>query len=123
MIVLDISSVIDLLDGTAKGEKIKDFLLNEVAAVSSITVNELLVGKLKRNLQITRNFLSSCNIISFDKRIALKSAEIENDLWSKGKMIGKLDIFIASTALVHELPLLTCDNDFKKISGLKIIFV
>lgn len=123
MIVLDTSSVIDLLEGTSKGEKIKDLIMNDVVAISSITVNELLVGKLKRNLQITKNFISSCNILSFDKRIAFKSAEIENDLWSKGKMIGKLDIFIASTALAHELPLLTGDNDFKKISGLKIVFV
>lgn len=121
MIVLDTSSIIELLAGTEKGKKIRICLEKEAAATSAITVNELLIGA--KNQQIVKDFLKTLHILSFDAEAAFKSVIVEQELKKSGKLIGKLDIFIASICLVHNIAILTTDKDFKNVKALKAVVV
>ena len=42
---------------------------------------------------------------------AYQSVTVEENL--KSSLIGKLDMMIAAVGLVHNLPILTCDNDLR----------
>jgi predicted nucleic acid-binding protein len=60
-------------------------------------------------------------VLCFDKDAAIKSAAIEEELSGKGNMINKTDIFIAGICITKNMPIVTLDNHFKKIPGLKTV--
>lgn len=61
-------------------------------------------------------------ILPFDSVAAEKAAEIYLDLRHRGMMIEFRDIFIAATALVHNLPIKTLNTkDFERIGGLVLV--
>lgn len=104
----------------------KDLLLNlesEYAlAISVVTQLELMVGcENKADFSSLKNFLATFEIIHVNKSISEKTAELfEKYRLSHGVMIP--DMFIASTALVHRLPLLTKNRkDFRFIKELNLM--
>ena len=121
MIVLDTSSIIDLLEGHSRGQKVREKLENEAAAVSAITMHEILVGVEDSQKRITQDFIKTVHVLAFDADAAYKSVLIEKSLARKGKLIGKLDMLIAATCIVHDLPLLTSNTGFKHVEGLQLI--
>ena len=123
MIVLDTSAVIELAKGTEKGRKAEEFLRQEAAAISAITLNELLVGASEKQKLRMQNFISSLHVLPFDAEVSHASVGLEEQLERAGKMIGKLDIFIAATCIVHDLQLITADHDFKHVKGLRLFVV
>jgi len=61
-------------------------------------------------------------ILPFDSLAAEKAAEIYLDLRQRGRLIEFRDIFIAATALDHNLPIKTLNTkDFERIEGLVLI--
>lgn len=123
MIALDSSAIIDILAGTKKGEQIKKKVSEEALAVTSINVNEVLIGAKERERNKIHEFFENLDILSFDAASAFKSVEIEESLSKRGTKIGKMDIFIASICLVNNLPILTSDNHFKFVNELKVISI
>lgn len=121
MIVLDASAIIELLAGTEKGEQVRTILQNEAAAASAVTINEVLISA--RDRQRLHDFFKSLHVLPFDDEAAYASIKIEESLRKKGRMIGKLDIFVAATCIVHMLPVLTADKDFQQVDGLKVVLV
>ncbi|MBN1386033.1 type II toxin-antitoxin system VapC family toxin [Candidatus Woesearchaeota archaeon] len=121
MILLDTSAVIELLAGTEKGAAIRDHLESKAFAVSSITVNELLVCIKQKEL--IKGFINSVEVLPFDKETAIKSADLEASLYMKGKPTGKLDIFLAATCINHKIPIMTCDRHFSRIKDLDVILI
>ena len=49
-------------------------------------------------------------ILPFGKEIAIKSSEIFNHLKHSNQLIEFRDIFIASTSIIHKMPLLTLNK-------------
>jgi len=123
MIVLDSSAVIELIAGEEKGKRIKDILENDTAAVSSITINEVCCGAWEKQVEILYEFFKSVHVLPFDSDAAFTSIMLEKELYKKGRPLGKLDIFIASLCLLHQLPLLTLDKGFSRVDGLRVVFV
>ena len=123
MILLDTSAIIDYVEDTEEGRKIREYFEEEIGVASSITVNETLITATKKEKEKFENLFSQMIIAPFDYEAALKSIEIEKQLMKNGKMIGKIDICIAAIAFVRNLPIMTLDSDFKKIEGLKVIFI
>jgi tRNA(fMet)-specific endonuclease VapC len=120
MYLLDSSIII----GLSKTPKIVSEILNSIddeeAAVSSITVHEVLVGaKSEKQQFILSNLFSAFNILSYSGDCAMLSSKISKDLSKEGKMINQLDILIASIAINKNLTLISLDKDFKKVPGLK----
>ena len=52
-----------------------------------------------------------------------RSAEIQEKLKKKGKMIEFADILIASICLEQGIPLITTNKDFQNIEDLQVIWV
>ena len=119
MIILDSSAIINLLRGTEKGKTIKNALKNENYATTAFCVHEVLIGSEEK--EALMSFFKSISVLSFDAEASFKSIEIENTLRKKGKLIGKIDLFIASICVVHNMQLMTTDNDFKNIPDLKLL--
>ncbi len=121
MIVLDSSAIIDLFLGTELGKKVKAKIGQESIAVTSISVHEVLVGY--KDKEVVTNFFKSVTVISFDEQASYKSCELDEVLKKKGKPIAKLDLFIASICMHHNLSLITTDKDFKEVEGLTFIHI
>ncbi|MBI2631893.1 type II toxin-antitoxin system VapC family toxin [Candidatus Pacearchaeota archaeon] len=123
MILLDTSALIELADETEKGIKVAEYCNREQAAISTFTINEVLITANEEEKIAFEKIFEKSIILSFNKESAYKSIEIEKELRKEGKMIGKIDIFIASIAVCQNISILTTNNDFKKIKGLKTIIV
>jgi tRNA(fMet)-specific endonuclease VapC len=67
-----------------------------------------------------RRDLSAVRALGLDDDIALRFASLRSTLRRQGQIIGDHDIWIAATALQHDLTLITRDSGFQRISGLKI---
>ncbi|MBE9055771.1 MULTISPECIES: type II toxin-antitoxin system VapC family toxin [Sphaerospermopsis] len=55
-----------------------------------------------------------------DMAIFKKASEIYADLKQRGLPIQDADIFIAATAIIHDLTLVSHDSDLSRITGLKL---
>lgn len=123
MIVLDSSAIISLFQGRKEGERIKENIANEAVGISAISVHEIMLGARGQEAKQFDEFLNAAHVLPFDIEVARKSVAVEQALARKGKPIGKLDIFIAATCIVHDLPIITTDKDFKNIDGLHVLLV
>ena len=93
--------------------------------VSSLTVFEILKGLRKKGLkekeEVFQNEILKHNVISLDYGIMDKAASLLTTLEQKGIPIAHADLFIASTAIVHELILVTNNTPhFSRVEGLMI---
>jgi tRNA(fMet)-specific endonuclease VapC len=62
------------------------------------------------------------NVLDFSEEVAETAALIFQDLRRKNQLIGNNDIYIAATAMVHELALLTLNRkDFERIEKLNLL--
>ena len=120
MIIFDSSALLHLFNGTEKGKDIKAKLKDEPIAVTSITIHELLIGAKEKEKAALENFFKSVVVLPFDAEASYKSIELENTLRRKGKPLAKLDLFIASICVLHNLPLFSTDRDFESIEELKL---
>lgn len=95
--------------------------------LSSITLAELRYGVEKsqhqhQNRESLNNFILSFNIKMFDEEAADHYGKIRAELEKKGKLIGPLDLFIASHARSLGLTLVTNNTkEFERVSHLKVI--
>ncbi|MBS3139579.1 type II toxin-antitoxin system VapC family toxin [Candidatus Woesearchaeota archaeon] len=121
MIVLDSSAIITFLEGGQQAERLNECLATEPAAISAITVHEVGVGLRGDEARAFDAFLQSVHVLPIDLDVARKSILVEQKLERKGRLIGKLDILIAATCLVHNLPLLTLDRDFREVQDLRLV--
>lgn len=90
----------------------------------SIVMGELYFGVLKsgrveENLGRLRRFERACVVLGCDPGTAWEYAGIKNGLRSKGRPIPENDIWIAATARQHGLTLVTRDQHFSAVDGLK----
>jgi tRNA(fMet)-specific endonuclease VapC len=79
--------------------------------VSVITITEIVRGFQKsqeeQRLRSFIAFLEENNILQLGVEEAALAGKIAGDLERTGKSIGHMDPFIASTAIIHKMPLVT----------------
>jgi len=110
-VLIESSAIIDYLKGN---KKVKEVILNsEDFYVSSLTVYEILLGKIKESEIL--DFLSAFKIINPTKKDAIIGSQIYKKLKDKGKLIGSFDILISAQAINRRLTLVTKDSDFLKV--------
>jgi predicted nucleic acid-binding protein len=79
------------------------------------------VGKrYRRNLARLQAALGVFRLWPADESTAVVFAELIQELRAAGKMLSQFDLLIAAVARQHSLTLLTADQDFKPVSGLKV---
>ena len=122
-VLIDTSIIIDYL--RKKNKKKSQFYKsvgNYTLFVSTITLFELFAGaKDERKRQDIDNIMEYIKILPFTKNTAKKSGEIHQSLKNKNKLIEIKDLFIAATALSHNLPLMTLNiKHFDRIEDLNV---
>ena len=96
--------------------------------IPSIVIGELYYGaekslRVKENCERINEFSSDSSVLNCDKETAGYYGKIKNRLKKKGRPIPENDIWIAATAFQYNLTLITRDEHFKQIEGLKIMML
>lgn len=105
-------------------EKFKNVDVGEVG-ISSISVSELHYGafkskKITQNIKRLEEFLYPFSILSYDEIASKEYGKIRSQLEKKGKVIGPLDMLIATHAISKNLTLITNNTkEFDRIERLK----
>ena len=105
-------------------EKIEKTGFAEVA-ISEITLAELIYGaeksqKIEKNLRVVEDFADKIEILPILTSLRVYGKE-KARLKTLGKPIGDLDLFIGSTAIVHDMIMVTRNlREFERIEGITI---
>jgi len=124
MAVLDTSFVVDILRKRLDAVAVLETLSHETLYISTPTVMELWEGALRSTVspaetRKVEEFLSTMNIADFDVRAAMRAGELIVQL--AHNMIEPEDIMIAATALVRGEMVVTHDEHYTRIPGLKVL--
>jgi tRNA(fMet)-specific endonuclease VapC len=112
----------------AGDQRVLDYFIEaEVIYISTIVIGELFAGfhggeKLIQNKEELKAFLSKdgIKIIDVTMETAEIFGEIKSELSKKGKMIPLNDIWIAAHSIETGSKLITYDEHFKNINGIRI---
>jgi tRNA(fMet)-specific endonuclease VapC len=93
--------------------------------VPAVALGELYFGALKSrraeaNLQRLGEFAAASNVLSVDAAVARLYGEVREGLRRIGRPIPENDIWIAATALRHDLSLVTRDSHFEHVANLRV---
>ena len=95
-------------------------------AISSVVLGELFSGAYKmpnpaRILAGIADLLQDVSVLDFDSACAEQFGKVRGALLQQGFQIPTADLMIASTALVHNLTLVTHNTaDYQNVPGLRI---
>ena len=116
-----------LIDYYRKTDKEKSVWINLVRhgysfAVSAVTKYEIYSGATPSQLTFWKSIFKAIKIISLDELSVDTAVTINSTLKRKRKQIDLADLFIAATAVAHNIPLVTLNRKhFDRIEILKII--
>jgi predicted nucleic acid-binding protein len=106
------------------GRPIHSELLPEESAISSITVGELQAGVLvasdtdvRARRLATLETVSDIEVLTVDETVAASWALLRVHLAESGRRLNVNDLWIAATALAHQIPVITQDDDFSPVDG------
>ena len=95
-------------------------------AISSVTLAELYAGAYKHSqvnqlLALIADLLQEVQVIDFDSACAEKFGQMRGALLQQGLSLPTIDLMIGSSALVHNLTLVTHNTtDYQFIPGLRL---
>lgn len=116
-----------LMNGKGYAVLYRPHVEGKLIAVSFVTVGELYFGAYRRGWKAERladlkDRLRSVTIVPYDEMLCLTYARIKTEMQSKGDVIGANDLWIASSAVRHSIPLLSNnEKHFKLVPGLVLI--
>jgi tRNA(fMet)-specific endonuclease VapC len=127
-LLIDTDLLIDL-ERVGEAEEAEALLGEEDVAISVITVSELLHGVLRasgavrsRRRAFVEHVLAGLEAIPVTEPVARVHAEVWADLSQRGEAIGAHDLWIAATALAHELGVATRNaSEFDRVPGLRVV--
>ena len=95
-------------------------------AIPTIVLAELYAGAYKhpipsRLLALIADLLQEVQVIEFDSACAERFGQLRGTLLQQGISVSRMDLLIASVALVHNLTLVTHNTaDYQNIPGLRL---
>ena len=106
--LVDSDWVVDYLIGKQQAIDLFSSVSHDGIAISLITFGEIYEGIYygrdpQRSEAVFRQFLRSVDVLPLNRSIMQQFARIRGDLRRKGQIIGDPDIFIAATAIYHDL--------------------
>ncbi len=126
MIFLDTSALVSILRKQPEGAKIKDSLVNESLAITSVSAFELFYGarsstKYKENIRTVKELLEEFPVFDLTYGSAFIASSIQLDLKNDGIPIELNDVYIAAIVLENDGSLVTLNKDhFKRVKKLKL---
>jgi predicted nucleic acid-binding protein len=98
--------------------------LPDESAISAVTIAELQVGVLaatdtdvRARRMATLGAVSDIDVLAIDEAVAGTWALLRVHLADSGRRVNVNDLWIAATALAHEIPVVTQDQDFDMVEG------
>ncbi len=98
--------------------------LPQESAISAVTIAELHVGVLaapdvdaRARRLATLEAVADIELLVIDASVAASWALLRVHLATAGRRLNVNDLWIAATALAHELPVVTQDDDFAPVDG------
>ena len=127
-ILLDTNIVSFIFKGDSRAEAYAPYLQGQRLAISFMTVAELYQwaivrrwGK-RRFKELERTLMVSYLVLPFDVALCRKWGEVRANRRLIGRPVSPEDAWIAATALLYNLTLVTHNpKDFENIQGLKIL--
>ena len=120
----------DILSYYFKGDQIvvenfQKYLTNyDIIEISLITYYEIMSGLLYKNalkqMEIFNDFVAENIVIALSEESCKISSEIYSKLRINGELIDDIDLLIAGIAFENEMTLVTNENHFGRIPGLRI---
>ena len=90
--------------------------------VSAVAKYEVLAGAHERDMSKWHQLFDNVTVLAFDDVTIDFARMIYRQLKQENKLIDTVDIFIAATAMVNDLPLATLNrNHFERIHGLRTV--
>ena len=114
-------------EGDTRAELYKAHVKGKTIALSFVTVGELFAWAAKRNWGAKKSAelerrIKAAVIVPFDLELCKQFGRLKAELMTIGSVIPANDLWIASCALRHSLPLITHNfKDFEGIPGLTLI--
>jgi tRNA(fMet)-specific endonuclease VapC len=96
-------------------------------AIATIVLAELHAGAHKhpnpaRLLALIADLLREVHVLDFDTACAERFGEVRGTLLQRGITVSRMDLLIASVALVHDLTLVTHNTaDYQNIPSLRLV--
>ncbi len=96
-----------------------------VVTLAELTLGVLMAGENDRAKRVATLTAveSTWDPLPVDAEVARIFARIAADLRSRRRRLPILDVLVAATAIVEEVPIVTQDRDYDSISGLDVIRV
>lgn len=95
-------------------------------AVSVVTLAELQAGVLvatstavRARRLATLESVSDVEVLPIDGAVAIRWAQLRVELSQRSLRVNINDLWIAATALTHDLPVVTQDADFERLQGIE----
>jgi tRNA(fMet)-specific endonuclease VapC len=126
-VAVDTDVVSYLHKGDSRADLYRSHVDGRILLVSFMTVGELerwvLVRKWgERRKQDLEDFLHRFTVINSDRELCRKWAAVTQIARVNGRPVGTADAWIAATALLYDVPLVTHNKaDYAGVSGLEII--
>lgn len=124
--LVDSDWVVEFLKGRVQAQRLFQDLAAEGLAISLITYGEVLEGiffgrdRAKED-EIFQQFLQGVLVVPLTEPSMHRFAELRGQLRRDGNLIGDMDLLIASTALAHDLTLVTRNRrHFERVPGLQL---
>ena len=120
--ILDTNGLSSMADGDMK-------LAPLLQQAPELAVPVIVLGEYQYGIRLSRyrpryeswltKLLATCRVLVIDERTAGLYAEVRHELKRSGHPIPENDIWIAALALQHNSPLVTRDQNFDFVPGLK----
>lgn len=122
--LLDSDRLISYLNGRPIERTLVPTLIRAGLAISVITYGETREGLLSRGSGPRRRaaleeFVDSVDVLDCTFTIARQYAELRSRLRATGQLLADNDLWIAATALMHDLTLVSGDQHFARVPDLK----
>ena len=124
--LVDSDYVADFLKGRSAVTDLLNTLFQDGIAISIITFAEVYEGiyyghNRPHYTHIFQRFLQGVSVLGITRSIARQYARMRGELGRKGQLIDQPDLFIAATAIEHDLLLVTRNlKDFGRLPDLKL---
>ncbi len=123
--LLDADVVISFLNGRPEAIELVDKLADEGLAVSIIVCGEVYEGLLRDSSPDQRfarfeTFTATVDVITPDTQVARQYARIRSQLRAQGQILADNDLWIAATAVAHDLTLVRGDKHFQRIPDVRL---
>lgn len=124
IVLLDTSILIDYYRKTDKNNAVWISLihLEYKFAISIITKFEIYSGATKEQIAFWDSIFENITLLPLDENCIDIAVSVNSELKKTRNQIAVADLFIASTALAHKIPIATLNKKhFNRIGGLKVL--